>query len=70
MVVKSIETKIKEIIKERGLQQKYVYEKIKLSPEQFSLCMREKRKFKTIEFLALCSFLGLSVQDFEECKVG
>ena len=66
---KSIETKIKEILKERGLQQKYICENIKISQEQFSQCLNKKRKFKTIEFLAICSLLNLSVEDFKECYI-
>ena len=45
---KSVESKIKEIVKERGLQQKFICEKVKISQEQFSQCMRGKRKFQTI----------------------
>lgn len=41
---KSIETKIKEILKERGLQQKYICENIKISQEQFSQCLNKKKK--------------------------
>ena len=54
--VQNVETLIKNIIKERGLQQKFICEKIKISQEQFSQCMRGKRRFNVIEFLALGSF--------------
>lgn len=67
---KTVESKIKEIIKERGLQQKFICQKINISCEQFSQCMKGKRKLKTVEFLAICSLLGLQLNDFEECKVG
>lgn len=69
MKYKSIELKIKEILKERGLQQKFICENIKISQEQFSQCMKQKRKFKTIEFLAICALLKLNVTDFEECQI-
>ena len=48
---KSVEAKIKEVIESRGLQQKFICEKI-----------------KTVEFLAVCSLLGLNFSDFEECQ--
>lgn len=54
--VQNVETLIKNIIKERGLQQKFICEKIKISQEQFSQCMRGKRRFNVIEFLALNRF--------------
>lgn len=69
MKYKSIELKIKEILKERGLQQKFICENIKISQEQFSQCMKQKRKLKTIEFLAICALLKLNVTDFEECQI-
>ncbi len=67
---KSVESKIKEIVKERGLQQKFICEKVKISQEQFSQCMRGKTKFQTIEFLAICSLLELQLNDFKECQIG
>lgn len=66
--IKTIESKIKEIIIDRGLQQKFICEKIKISQEQFSQCLRGKRKLKAVEFLAVCSLLGLNLSDFEECQ--
>lgn len=63
----NVEGLIKNIIKERGLQQKFICEKIKISQEQFSQCMRGKRKFQVIEFLALCSLLNLDLRIFDEC---
>ena len=45
MKYKSIELKIKEILKERGLQQKFICEKIGIPPQIFSYCMCGKRKF-------------------------
>lgn len=65
--VQNVETLIKNIIKERGLQQKFICEKIKISQEQFSQCMRGKRRFNVIEFLALCSLLNLDFSMFQEC---
>lgn len=65
---KSVEAKIKEVIESRGLQQKFICEKIKISQEQFSQCLRGKRKIKTVEFLAVCSLLGLNFSDFKECQ--
>lgn len=44
MVVKSIETKIKEIIKERGLQQKYVCEKNKTLARTIFVMYERKKK--------------------------
>ena len=70
MTTNKSEKKIKEIVKERGLQQKFICEKVKISQEQFSQCMRGKRKFQTIEFLAICSLLELQLNDFKECQIG
>lgn len=46
---------VKRVLEERGIQQKFICEKIKISQEQFSQCLKGKRKIKTVEFLAVCS---------------
>lgn len=66
----SYEKRIKDIIKERGLQYKFICEKLGFEQVKFSQCMNEKRKFQVGEFLALCQFLNLNFSDFEECRVG
>lgn len=64
------ENRIKDIIKERGLQYKFVCEKLGLEQVKFSQCMNGKRKFQVGEFLAVCKFLGLNLNDFEGCRIG
>ena len=64
------ENRIKDIIKERGLQYKFVCEKLGLEQVKFSQCMNGKRKLQVGEFLAVCKFLGLNLNDFEGCRIG
>ena len=64
------ENRIKDIIKERGLQYKFVCEKLGLEQVKFSQCMNGKRKFQVGEFLAVCKLLGLNLNDFEGCQIG
>lgn len=64
------ENRIKDIIKERGLQYKFVCEKLGLEQVKFSQCMNGKRKLQVGEFLAVCRFLGLNLNDFEGCQIG
>ncbi len=67
MKYKSIELKIKEILKERGLQQKFICEKIAIPPQIFSYCMCGKRKFKVWEFISICELLKLDFAIFKNC---
>ena len=62
--------RIKDIIQERGLQYKFVCEKLGMEQVKFSQCMNGKRNLKTGEFLALCSLLNLNFEDFKGCQIG
>lgn len=68
--MKTIESIILESIKAKGFRQNFVAQKINISEHSLSLALNGKRAFKSIEFINLCLFLGLTLQDFEGCKIG
>jgi len=63
---KTVESKIKEIIKDRGITQAFVAKKAGIKEADLSLCMNGKRKFKVSEFINICLLLDLNLQNFEE----
>lgn len=58
---------VKTILKERGIQQKFVCMKTGIPPQIFSYCMRGKRKFQVWEFIAICDLLKLDFSMFQNC---
>jgi len=64
---KCVETIIKSILEERGIQQKFICQKIGILPQTFSYCLNGKRKLKTWEFIAICNLLKLDFS-FLVCK--
>lgn len=70
LIERKVTERIKDIIKERGVQQKFICERSGISQVKFSQCMNGKRYLKTEEFLAICFVLDLSFDDFKECQIG
>lgn len=68
-IAQNVTNRVKDIIQERGLQQKYICEKTGIPRVKFSQCMTGKRNLKTEEFLAICFVLGLKFEDFKGCEV-
>lgn len=58
---------IKRILEERGIQQKFVCEKIGIPQQLFSYSLRGKRKMQVWEFIAICNLLGLDFSLFKNC---
>lgn len=58
---------VKRVLEERGIQQKFICEKIDIPQQIFSYCMRGKRKFQVWEFIAICDLLNLNFSLFENC---
>ncbi len=58
---------VKAILKERGIQQKFICDKTGIPPQIFSYCMRGKRKFQVWEFIAICDLLKLDFALFKNC---
>ena len=63
---------VKTILRERGIQQKFVCDKTGIPPQIFSYCMNGKRKFQVWEFIAICNLLQIDFSNFKNCfkKVG
>ena len=67
MEIEKPEFIVKSILKERGIQQKFICEKLGISPQVFSYCMKGKRKFQVWEFIAICDLLKLDYSIFKNC---
>ncbi len=69
-IEENVTNRVKDIIQERGIQQKHICEKTGISQVKLSQCFNGKRNLKTEEFLAICFLLNLSFEDFRGCQVG
>ncbi|MBR1625552.1 MAG: helix-turn-helix transcriptional regulator [Bacteroidales bacterium] len=61
----TVEMKIKDIIKNKGITQAFVARQAGIKEADLSLCMNGKRKFKVSEFVNICLLLELKLEDFE-----
>ena len=55
---------IKDTLHKRKLNYEAICAKLGISKYYFNKCMDGKSKLKTPEFISLCVFLGLKVEDF------
>lgn len=55
---------IKNRIQENGLKMCYVSEKTNIPPDKLSRSLCGRRTLKPEEFISLCVFLGISVEEF------
>ena len=60
------ESIIKQVLFNRGLKYEFVCKKLGIAINDFIDCMSGKRTFNAAEFLAVCLFLNLSLDDFKE----
>ncbi len=61
-----IEQKVRKILKERGIQQKFLCEKVGISDSLFSLSMNCKRKLQATELISICLYLNIDLNSFKE----
>lgn len=61
------ETVIKQVLFKRGLKYEFVCKNLGFVINDFSACMAGKKKLNAAQFIALCVFLNLSLEDFKEC---
>lgn len=69
-IEQKVALRIKDIIQERGIQYKFICEKLGIEQVKFSQCMNGKRNLKTGEFLAICRLLNLNFEDFKGVEIG
>lgn len=55
---------IKDRICEQGLKTRYVSERTNIPPDKLSRSLNGKRTLKPEEFISLCLFLGIKVEEF------
>ena len=60
-----IERKVRQILEERGIQQKFVCEKVGIPIANFNLSMNQKRKLKATELISICIYLGIDLNIFK-----
>lgn len=60
----NINTKINQIVEQRGIKQTYVAEKTGWSNDKVSKILRGVQKMTAEDFLILCSVLDLDPSDF------
>lgn len=63
-----IEQTVRNILKERGIQQKFICEKVGISAQLFNLSMNCKRKLKATELISICVYLGIDLNTFKNLE--
>ena len=66
MITKTIEAKIRETMRDKGISEAFVAKQIAIKKDDFILSLNGKRKLKISEFLNICTVLGLDLEDFSE----
>lgn len=59
---------IRKHIIDNGIKQRYVADRIGISPELFRRSLEGKRKIPADEFIGICTVLSLDINDFKETK--
>ena len=62
---KIVETVIKDTLQKRGLDYEHICKELGIPKFSFSQCMKGKRRLNAGEFISLCTFLNLTVEDFK-----
>ena len=65
-----IEQKVRKMLEERGIQQKFICEKVGISTALFNLSMNCKRKLKATELISICFVLGIDLNEFKNLEDG
>ena len=64
---KMAEVIIKDTLQKRGLKYDSLCNLLGLKKNNFYKCMSGAKKLNTLEFLCVCAYLNLKVEDFKEC---
>lgn len=59
-----VETVINEVMHERGTNLSTLCKVLDLRKNEVEKCMSGKKKLNTLEFLSICAYLDLKVEDF------
>ena len=59
----SIVVNIKHYIKEKGLKQKYVAERLNMTQQEFSNILNGRKEFKTEYVVPMCNALGITANE-------
>lgn len=59
-----IENKIKDVILKNKIEENFICTKLKINRKNFSKCLNGERKFRADEFISICLFLNLNLNDF------
>ncbi len=54
---------VKTLIRAKGLKQKFVAEKMGISPQEFSNILTGRKKFETEHFVPICNALNITAND-------
>lgn len=60
---------IKNALVKKGVACEYICKKLGIKLNNFLLCLDGKRTFSASEFLSLCVYLNLNLEDFKECSL-
>lgn len=64
-----IEQTVRKMLEERGIQQKFICEKVGISAPLFNLSMNCKRKLKATELISICVYLGIDLNTFKDLEM-
>lgn len=57
---------IKDAINKKGIKNELICRKLGIRHEEFLHCLEGKKEFDAAQFLSVCIFLGLNIDDFKE----
>lgn len=63
-----IEKTVKQMLKERGIPQKFICDKVGISAPLFNQSMNCKRKLKATELVSICFYLGVDLNVFKNLE--
>jgi len=63
----SVKKVIKDNLKKRHIGFSEISKSLNIKEVDFKNSLFGKRKFKSSEFIAICLYLGLNLEDFKEC---
>lgn len=60
---------IKDTLEVKGLDYKEICKKLEINQTRFTNCMAGISKLNAAEFISVCVFLGLNLEDFKESYI-
>lgn len=66
---KTAQKLIKKTLLQRGIDYSLICKKLNIEQSHFLNCMNEKSSLNAAEFLSLCSFLELGLDDFKKAYI-